>query len=117
MSIQALQRTAATCIVLPGLEVTAVAAAEPHFVETDSHRTCGGEEDGWAFLLPSGQTAATGIGLPGREVTAVAAAAELGRSAFVVMHARIHSSVGLRTCLGWAATRVPEVFGYVHIKV
>ncbi len=28
---------------------------EPHFVETDSSRTCGGDEDGWAFVLPSGQ--------------------------------------------------------------
>ncbi len=27
----------------------------PHFIETDSTRTCGGEEDSWAFLLPSGQ--------------------------------------------------------------
>src|SRR5690349_18893720 len=28
---------------------------EPHFVETDPRRTCGGEEDGWAYALPSGQ--------------------------------------------------------------
>jgi hypothetical protein len=28
---------------------------EPHFVETDPQRTCGGEEDAWAFALPSGQ--------------------------------------------------------------
>jgi hypothetical protein len=28
---------------------------EPHFVETDPTRTCGGEEDGWAYTLPSGQ--------------------------------------------------------------
>jgi hypothetical protein len=27
----------------------------PHFIETDSTRTAGGEEDSWAFLLPSGQ--------------------------------------------------------------
>jgi hypothetical protein len=26
----------------------------PHFVETDPRRTCGGEEDGWAYALPSG---------------------------------------------------------------
>jgi hypothetical protein len=28
---------------------------EPHYVETDPTRTCGGEQDGWAFSLPSGQ--------------------------------------------------------------
>ena len=28
---------------------------DPHFVETDPTRTCGGEEDGWAYTLPSGQ--------------------------------------------------------------
>jgi hypothetical protein len=28
---------------------------EPHFVETDPRRTCGGEEDAWAYVLPSGQ--------------------------------------------------------------
>jgi hypothetical protein len=28
---------------------------EPHFVETDPHRTCGGEEDAWAYVFPSGQ--------------------------------------------------------------
>jgi hypothetical protein len=28
---------------------------EPHHVETDPRRTCGGEQDGWAFELPSGQ--------------------------------------------------------------
>jgi hypothetical protein len=28
---------------------------EPHFVETDTRRTCGGERDGWASTLPSGQ--------------------------------------------------------------
>ena len=28
---------------------------EPHFVETDPRRTCGGEQDGWAYKLPSGQ--------------------------------------------------------------
>src|SRR5262249_17067931 len=27
---------------------------EPHFVETDPTRTCGGEEDSWAYALPSG---------------------------------------------------------------
>jgi hypothetical protein len=25
----------------------------PHFVETDPRCTCGGEEDAWAFVLPS----------------------------------------------------------------
>ena len=28
---------------------------EPHFVETDGTRTCGGEEDAWAWRLPTGQ--------------------------------------------------------------
>jgi hypothetical protein len=28
---------------------------DPHFVETDPRRTCGGEEDGWAYLLSTGQ--------------------------------------------------------------
>jgi hypothetical protein len=28
---------------------------EPHVVETDGTRTYGGEEDGWAFVLASGQ--------------------------------------------------------------
>lgn len=27
----------------------------PHFVETDSTRTCGGDEDNWAWELPSRQ--------------------------------------------------------------
>ena len=27
----------------------------PHYIETDSMRTFGGEEDAWAFKLPSGQ--------------------------------------------------------------
>src|SRR5262245_13162992 len=28
---------------------------DPHFVETDSTRTYGGDEDNWAWELPSGQ--------------------------------------------------------------
>jgi hypothetical protein len=28
---------------------------EPHYVETDPRRTCGGEEDGWAYVFSSGQ--------------------------------------------------------------
>jgi hypothetical protein len=28
---------------------------DPHFIETDFMRTSGGEEDSWAFSLPSGQ--------------------------------------------------------------
>ena len=28
---------------------------EPHFVETDPRRTCGGEQDAWAYRLSSGQ--------------------------------------------------------------
>jgi hypothetical protein len=27
----------------------------PHFTETDPRRTCGGEEDGWAYVLPTDQ--------------------------------------------------------------
>jgi hypothetical protein len=27
----------------------------PHFVETDPTRTTGGEQDAWAYLLPTGQ--------------------------------------------------------------
>jgi len=28
---------------------------QPHYVETDPRRTCGGEQDGWAYKLSSGQ--------------------------------------------------------------
>jgi hypothetical protein len=28
---------------------------EPHYVETDPRRTCGGEQDGWAYQLSTGQ--------------------------------------------------------------
>jgi hypothetical protein len=28
---------------------------EPHYVETDAQRTCGGEQDAWACTLPGGQ--------------------------------------------------------------
>jgi hypothetical protein len=28
---------------------------EPHYIETDPRRTCGGEQDVWAFKLSSGQ--------------------------------------------------------------
>jgi hypothetical protein len=31
------------------------APGEPHFVEMDSTRTCGGDEDMWAWELPEGQ--------------------------------------------------------------
>jgi hypothetical protein len=31
------------------------ALGDPHFVETDSTRTFGGDEDNWAWRLPSGQ--------------------------------------------------------------
>jgi hypothetical protein len=27
---------------------------DPHFVETDARRTCGGEQDAWAYALPTG---------------------------------------------------------------
>jgi hypothetical protein len=44
---------------LANLKVTRVdlpaMLGEPHFVETDPRRTCGGERDAWAFRLPSGQ--------------------------------------------------------------
>src|SRR5262245_60288677 len=28
---------------------------EPHYIETDNRRTCGGEEDCWGYALTSGQ--------------------------------------------------------------
>jgi len=28
---------------------------DPHFVEAAPRRTCGGAEDGWAYVLPTGQ--------------------------------------------------------------
>jgi hypothetical protein len=34
---------------------------EPHYVESDPRRTCGGEEDWWAFELPSGQRLMVGL--------------------------------------------------------
>jgi hypothetical protein len=40
---------------------------EPHFVETDGLRTYGGEEDQWAFVLPSGQWIAGGLARAIRE--------------------------------------------------
>jgi hypothetical protein len=36
----------------------------PHHVETDCTRTSGGEEDTWAFLLPSGQRVAIVLRVP-----------------------------------------------------
>jgi len=27
----------------------------PHYLETDPRRTCGGEQDAWAYSLPSGE--------------------------------------------------------------
>jgi hypothetical protein len=39
---------------------------EPHFIETDSTRTAGGEEDVWAYALPSGQRALVILGVPYR---------------------------------------------------
>jgi hypothetical protein len=37
---------------------------EPHFVETDGTRTYGGEEDGWAYTLDSGQRAVVVLRVP-----------------------------------------------------
>jgi hypothetical protein len=31
-----------------------VLLGEPHYIETDPSRTCGGEQDAWAYTLPSG---------------------------------------------------------------
>src|SRR6516162_9306933 len=37
---------------------------EPHFVETDSTRTYGGDEDAWAYTLPSGQRVVVVLRVP-----------------------------------------------------
>ena len=37
---------------------------EPHYIETDSFRTFGGEEDSWAFALPSGQRVVVVLRVP-----------------------------------------------------
>src|SRR5262245_64974526 len=44
----------------------------PHFVETDPRRTCGGEADGWAYALPTGQRVLVlfDASFPGAEVWA-----------------------------------------------
>src|SRR5690349_9809003 len=39
---------------------------EPHFVETDEYRTYGGEEDAWAYALPSGQRVVVTLRVPYR---------------------------------------------------
>ena len=41
------------CLASSRAELRAALGA-PHYVEADRHRTCGGEEDWWAFALPSG---------------------------------------------------------------
>lgn len=51
---------------------------EPHFVETDSTRTAGGEEDAWAYLLPSGQRVLIILQVPYRRVRLIADPPELG---------------------------------------
>jgi hypothetical protein len=51
---------------------------EPHLVETDSTRTAGGEEDAWAYLLPSGQRVLIILGVPYRHVRLIADPPELG---------------------------------------
>jgi hypothetical protein len=51
---------------------------EPHFVETDSTRTAGGEEDGWAYILPSGQRVLIILGVPYCHVRLIADPPELG---------------------------------------
>ncbi len=44
----------------------------PHFTETDSTRTAGGEEDGWAYILPSGQRVLIILAVPHRKVRLIA---------------------------------------------
>jgi len=51
---------------------------EPHFVETDSTRTAGGEEDAWAYLLPSGQRVLVILAVPYGRVRIIADPPEAG---------------------------------------
>lgn len=51
---------------------------EPHFVETDSTRTVGGEEDAWAYLLSSGQRVLIILEVPYHRVRLIADPPELG---------------------------------------
>ncbi len=37
---------------------------DPHFIETDPRRTCGGEEDFWAYTLPSGHRVVVVVDAP-----------------------------------------------------
>lgn len=50
---------------------------EPHYVETDPTRTAGGEEDAWAYALPSGRRALVILGVPYRLVRLIADPPEL----------------------------------------
>src|SRR5437764_402172 len=45
------------------------ALGEPHFVESDSTRTYGGDEDMWAWELPSGQQMLLVLHVPFRVAT------------------------------------------------
>lgn len=51
---------------------------EPHFVETDGRRTSGGDEDCWAYALPSGQRMLVILQVPYRSVQLIADPPDLG---------------------------------------
>jgi hypothetical protein len=51
---------------------------ESHFVEKDSARTAGGEEDAWAYLLPSGQRMLVIFQVPYRMARLIADPPDLG---------------------------------------
>jgi hypothetical protein len=51
---------------------------KPHFVETDSTRTLGGEEDAWAYLLPSGQRVLVILAVPYGKVRIIADPPKVG---------------------------------------
>jgi hypothetical protein len=50
---------------------------EPHFVETDPTRTSGGEEEAWAYVLPSGQRVLIILAVPYHRVQLIADPPEL----------------------------------------
>ena len=56
-------------------EVIRSSIGAPFFVETDSSRTFGGEEDWWAYRLPSGEVVALCLAVPYKEVRMLASAA------------------------------------------
>jgi hypothetical protein len=43
----------------------------PHYIETDGTRTCGGEEDNWAWRLPTGQVVVINLDLNSGAYTAI----------------------------------------------